>query len=109
MLGDNLDLNQLLSSAKSMMEKTQKSMSGISATGESGAGSVRVTMTGQYKVTAVSLDDDILKEDKAVVETLIQSAMNDASNKVSELTQKNMMSMGDMLKTSADKSSDTSD
>ena len=50
--------------------------------GESGAGLVRVTMTGRHDVVEVKLDASVLAEDKEFLEDLLAAAVNDAVRKV---------------------------
>ncbi len=50
--------------------------------GESGAGLVRVTMTGRHDVVEVKLDASVLTEDKEFLEDLLAAAVNDAVRKV---------------------------
>ena len=50
--------------------------------GESGAGLVRVTMTGRHDVLEVKLDASVLTEDKEFLEDLLAAAVNDAVRKV---------------------------
>jgi hypothetical protein len=97
MVGGNFNLNDLMKNAKSLMDKAQEKLSKVTATGESGAGLVRVTLNAQHEVTELKLDDSLLKEPKDVIEDLIKAAINDASHKIAKVTQENMLSLGNML------------
>jgi len=61
--------------------------------GESGAGLVRVSMSGKHDVTKVHIDGSLMSEQKDVVEDLIAAAVNDAVRKVEE---KNKEALGGM-------------
>ncbi len=97
MLGGNLNFKNLMENAKEMMDKTQEKLSKVKETGESGAGMVKVTMTAKHEVTEVKLDDELLKEDKSVIEDLIKAALNDVTRKIEKVTQDNVMSMSNMF------------
>lgn len=84
----------LMKQAQAMQEKVQKAqeeLANAEVTGESGAGLVKVTMTGRHDVKKVDLDDSLLSEDKEMLEDLVAAAVNDAVRRV-EKNQKDMMS-----------------
>lgn len=86
-------LEDLMKQAQSMqdnMKKMQEDIANLEVEGESGAGMIKVTMTGRYDVTKVGLDDSVLKEDKEIIEDLLAAAVNDAVRKV-ELINKEKM------------------
>jgi hypothetical protein len=94
MFGDKLNFGSLLKNAKKMqqmMEETQGELANIEVTGEAGAGAVTTVMTARHYVKNISIDDEILKEDKSIVEDLIAAAINDAAAKVEKITQEKMM------------------
>ena len=64
------------------MQKMQEELANAETTGESGAGLVKVVMTGRHDVKRVSLDDSLLQEDKDILEDLIAAAVNDAVRRV---------------------------
>lgn len=81
------DLNELLAQAKKMQEQMQKSQEEAarrSVSGESGAGLVRVEVGGRYDVRRVELADELMQEDKSIIEDLIAAAFNDAVKKLDD-------------------------
>ena len=64
------------------MTSLQEQAQAREVTGESGAGLVRVTMTGRHDVKEVKLDASVLTEDKEFLEDLLAAAVNDAVRKV---------------------------
>ena len=87
------DLNELMKQARKMQEQFQKAQEEAakrSVVGEAGAGMVRVELGGQYDARRVELSDDVLKEDKEIVEDLIAAAINDAVKKLAD-TNRDMM------------------
>ena len=90
-------LGDLMKKAQEMQQKLadmQEELANAEVSGESGAGLVKVILTGRHDVRSVRIDDSLLKEDKEVLEDLIAAAMNDAvrrsesqkQEKMSELT-----------------------
>ncbi len=87
-------LGDLMKQAQQMQEKmqdAQKEVANVEVQGESGAGMVKVKMTGRHDVTSIDLDPSLLMEDKEVLEDLIAAAVNDAVRRV-EAETKDMMS-----------------
>ncbi|MGB1272471.1 MAG: YbaB/EbfC family nucleoid-associated protein, partial [Endozoicomonas sp.] len=58
--------------------------------GESGAGLVKVVMTGRHDVRKVEIDPSLLEEDKEMLEDLLAAAVNDAVRKVEKNNKERM-------------------
>lgn len=87
------DLNNLMKEAKKMqdrMQAAQKELETMLVTGVAGGGLVKVEMTGRHDVKKVILDDDLLDDDKSMIEDLIAAAVNDAVRKVESETRGKM-------------------
>ncbi len=90
------DLNRLMEEAKKMqdrMQAAQKELENLHVTGVSGGGLVKVEMTGRHDVKKVTLDEDLLEDDKSMIEDLIAAAINDAVQKVENETRGKMASL----------------
>ncbi|MEC6814023.1 YbaB/EbfC family nucleoid-associated protein [Photobacterium toruni] len=72
------------------MQKMQEEVASMEVTGESGAGLVKVTITGSHSVRRVEIDDSLMEDDKDMLEDLIAAAFNDAARRIEE-TQKEKM------------------
>ena len=72
------------------MQKTQAELATVEVEGQGGSGMVKVTMTCAHEVRRVSLDDNLLADDKEMLEDLIVLALNDALKKVEATTQQRM-------------------
>lgn len=86
-------LGDMMKQAQEMQEKMQNmqsELSNVEVNGESGAGLVRIMMTGRHDVKRVSIDPSLLTEDKDMLEDLIAAAVNDAVRRVEEENQKKM-------------------
>jgi len=93
-------LGNLMQQAQKMQEKMQKmqqEVANLEVQGESGAGMVKVTMTGRHDVKRVSIDDSLLNEDKEILEDLIAAAVNDAVRKVEQESKQGMSGLTDGL------------
>jgi hypothetical protein len=76
-----------------MLEAQQK-LAAIEVTGESGAGLVKLIMTGKNEVRKVSIDVSLYEEkDQEMLEDLIAAAINDAVQKVDKVNKDNMSDM----------------
>lgn len=84
----------ILKNAKSIQEQVsrlQEELAGVSVTGSSGGGIVKVTMNGQFELTGVALDPVAVDpRDIPMLQDLIVSAHADATEKVKELVKAKM-------------------
>ncbi|MDG1204687.1 MAG: YbaB/EbfC family nucleoid-associated protein [Pseudomonadales bacterium] len=85
------DLMQQAQEMQSKMQSMQDELANAEVQGESGAGLVKITMTGRHDVKRVEIDPSLMTEDKEVLEDLIAAALNDAVRRV-EKSQKDKMS-----------------
>lgn len=89
-------LGNLMKQAQQMQENMQKMQARIAemeVEGASGAGLVKVVMTGKHDVKRVSIDPSLMADDKEMLEDLIAAAMNDAVRKVEAMVQEKMAGM----------------
>ncbi|MEH6556636.1 MAG: YbaB/EbfC family nucleoid-associated protein [Oceanicoccus sp.] len=80
-----MKINDLMKQAQEMQEKMQKAQEELASKeveGESGAGLVKIVMTGRHDVRRVSIDSSLMTEEKEVLEDLLAAAVNDAVRKV---------------------------
>ena len=75
------------------MQKAQEEIANMQVTGESGAGMVKITMTGRHDVRKVEIDSSLMQDDKEILEDLIAAAVNDANRRVENETQERMSSV----------------
>ena len=91
------DFGDMMNQAKSLQESLstiQEEMKNISVEGESGAGLVKVSVSGDSKVREVTLDPELLNEEKRVIEELLAGAVNDAIDKLEASKIEKMKSIG---------------
>jgi len=89
-------MEQLMRQAQQMqenMQKAQKELTDLTVLGESGGGLVKLTMTCKHQVKSIEIDDDLLSDDKDMLEDLIIASFNDAVRKVESTIQKKYSGM----------------
>ena len=79
------DFTDLITQAKKM-QQTQEALKKIEVEGISGGNAIRVIMNGDGELKKISLDENLLKESKEIVEDLIVAAHNDAKSKLKKKT-----------------------
>lgn len=87
------DLMGMLGKAKEMQAKfqaMQEEMANIAMEGQSGAGAVKVTLSGKYEMLKLEIDPSLVKANEVeILEDLILAAHNDALSKIqTEMQQK---------------------
>ncbi|MDO2947999.1 YbaB/EbfC family nucleoid-associated protein [Aeromonas simiae] len=86
-------IGNLMKQAQQMqerMQQLQEQLAEMEVTGESGAGMVKVTMTGSHSVRRVAIDESLMEDDKEMLEDLIAAAFNDAVRRVEEQNKSKM-------------------
>jgi hypothetical protein len=75
------DFTKILDKAKEIeakMKESQEKIKNIRAEGVSGSNSVKVTLDGEGEMQKIEISNEILKEEKSIVEDLIVAAHNNA-------------------------------
>ena len=75
------DFTKILDKDKELenkMKESQEKIKNIKVEGVSGSNSVKVILDGEGEMQKIEVSDEILKEDKAIVEDLIVAAHNNA-------------------------------
>ena len=83
------DFTKILDKAKeleSKMKESQEKIKNIKAEGTSGSNSVKVTLNGENEMIKIDLSDEILKENKIIIEDLIVAAHNNAKSELKSKT-----------------------
>ena len=79
------NFTDVLLGAKKMQEKmkeTQENLKKIEVEGIAGGEAVKLVLNGEYELTKIKIDENILKEKKEIIEDLITAAHNDAKQKI---------------------------
>lgn len=83
------NMGDLMGQMQKMQEEfkaKQEEVMSLEVLGEAGGALVSVRMNGRRDIISVHIDDSLL-DNKAVLEDLIKSAMNDANQKLEKLLQ----------------------
>ena len=83
------DFNKILDKAKELeakMKESQENIKKIKATGLSGSNSVRIILDGEGEMQKIEISDEILKEEKSILEDLINAAHNNAKAQLKSKT-----------------------
>ena len=75
------DFSKILDKAKELeakMKESQENIKKIKVEGVSGSNSVKVTLNGEGEMQMIEISDEVLKEDKTIIEDLIVAAHNNA-------------------------------
>ena len=83
------DFNKILDKAKELeakMKESQENIKKIRAKGKSGSNSVKVTLDGEGEMQKLEISDELLKEEKSIIEDLIVAAHNNAKSQLKTKT-----------------------
>jgi hypothetical protein len=86
-------LGNIMKQAQRMQEELQKAQEKLAeeeTTGESGGGMVKIVMNGKHEVRRVEIDQELMGEDKEMLEDLLAAAVNDAVHRVADKAQESM-------------------
>lgn len=84
-----LDMNEIMKQARQMQEQlasAEDSLKDKEVTASAGGGTVKVTATGDMKITSITIDPEVLKDgDVELLQDMIMAAVNDALASAQEL------------------------
>ncbi len=83
------DFTKIIDKAKELeakMKESQDNIKKIRVEGISGANSVKVILDGEGNIQKIEISDEILKENKSILEDLIVAAHNNAKAKLKSKT-----------------------
>ena len=83
------DFSKILDKAKELEQKmkdSQEKIKKIRAEGMSGSNSIKVILDGEGEMHKIEISNDILKEEKGIIEDLILAAHNNAKSQLKTKT-----------------------
>ena len=89
----NKGMGNLYKQAQKMQKninKVQEELKSLDVEGTSGGGMVKVVVNGKKDVKSVHIDDDILKEDKDMIEDMILAAIKNAMENADNIAEDKM-------------------
>ena len=72
------------------MEEIQKELDSMEVVGESGGGMIKVIASGKKKLVSININEELLNDDKEMLEDLILVATNKALDKVDAISKDKM-------------------
>ena len=94
------DFNKILDKAKEIENKvkeSQEKIKKIEVEGISGGNSVKLILNGEGEIVKLDLSQEILNEDKSVIEDLIVAAHNNAKSKLKTKTSEEISKATDVF------------
>lgn len=89
-----MDLSNLLSRAQELQDRMQRELSTLVVEASAGGGMVQVKMNGMKQLIALKIEREAVDpEDVATLESLVLSAMNEASRQVDATLKERLGSM----------------
>jgi len=83
------DFSKILNKAKELelkMKESQEKIKNIKVEGSSGSNSVKVILNGENEMLKIDLSDEVMKENKTMIEDLIVAAHNNAKSELKSKT-----------------------
>ena len=83
------DFTKILDKAKELeakMKESQQKIKEIRVEGVSGSNSVKIILDGEGEMQKIQISNEILKEEKSIIEDLIVAAHNNAKTKLKDKT-----------------------
>ena len=83
------DFTKILDKAKEFeakMKESQEKIKSIQAEGTSGSNLVKVILNGENEMIKINLSEEVMKEDKIIIEDLIVAAHNNARSELKSKT-----------------------
>ena len=83
------DFSKIIEKAKELeakMKESQEKIKNIKVEGISGSNSVKVILDGEGEMHKIEISDDVLKEEKSIIEDLIVAAHNNAKAQLKSKT-----------------------
>ena len=83
------DFSKILDKAKELeakMKESQENIKKIRVEGTSGSNSIKVILDGEGEMQKIEISEEILKEEKSIIEDLIVAAHNNAKSQIKTKT-----------------------
>ena len=83
------NMNKIMKQAKEMQDKmmqTQKEIELMEVEGNSGGGAVKVRLNGKKEIISLNISDELLKDDKDMLEDMIIACINQAQQEVDKIS-----------------------
>jgi len=89
-------MGKLMKQAQDMqakMAKVQDELNDLEVEGQAGGGMVTAVVNGKKELLSVSLENEVMEEDKEMVEDLVVAAVNQALQNATQMAEEKMSSV----------------
>ncbi len=89
-------MGKLMKQAQEMQEKmskVQEELNKMEVEGQSGGGMIKATVNGKKELLSLKIEDEIMNEDKEMIEDLIIAAVNQAISSATSIADEKMNSI----------------
>ncbi len=91
MMGNMGNMMKKVQEMQNKMQEVQKELENKTIEASAGGGMVSIIMNGKHQVQSINIDPSLLsKDEKEVLEDLIKAALNQAKEKVDEMSAEEM-------------------
>ena len=90
------NMKKIMKQAKEMqdqMMKTQQELEQMEVEGTAGGGAVKAVVNGKKELISINIDPELLKDDKEILEDMIIVCINQANDKINQISQEKMGSI----------------
>ena len=94
------DFTKIIDKAKELetkMKESQEKIKNIRVEGVSGSNSVKVILDGEGEMQKIEISNDLIKEEKSIIEDLIVAAHNNAKSQIKTKTSEEISKATDGL------------
>jgi len=87
------NMNKMMKQAKDMQNKMiqiQEEIESMEIEGNSGGGAVKVKLNGKKEIISLDISDELLKDDKEMLEDLVIACINQAQQEVDKISKDKM-------------------
>ena len=87
------NMSKLMKQAKDMQDKmmqAQKQIESMEVEGNSGGGAIKVKLNGKKEILSLDISDELLNDDKEMLEDMIIACINQAQEEVDKISKDKM-------------------
>ena len=96
------NMKKIMKQAQDMqnqMMKAQQELEAMEIEGSSGGGAVKAILNGKKELLSIDIDPELLNDDKEILEDLIVACINQAQNKIDDISKDKLGSISGGLPT----------
>tara|TARA_B100000700_G_C14758031_1_gene720728 strand:+ start:512 stop:829 length:318 start_codon:yes stop_codon:yes gene_type:complete len=90
------NMKKIMKQAQDMqnqMMKAQQELEAMEIEGSSGGGAVKAVLNGKKELLSIDINPELLNDDKEILEDLVVTCINQAQNKIDEISKEKLGSI----------------